>query len=435
VLKRAVRAVLRRQPRIRNALLRLGFPPFGHDRRPGLPDESADLVARTDDLNRAAEGYFTAYDNRPFLLGKPFSDDLFFPRHLFSLGLVLEAVRIRPSDVVVEFGAGTCWVSHFLNRYGCRTIAIDVSPTALEVGREVFRRDPATNWTLDPRFLTYDGHTLPLPDSCCDKVIVFDALHHVPNLREILTELRRILKPHGVVGLSEPGTGHAGTASSRRDVEKYGVLENELVVEDVAALAKACGFRAASLIVPSGGGVWEIPAEDLDPFMGGKGFVDYWEHLCRTLVTGHYLLLYKGDPTPTTRHPKFVNARIRVTASSCGETTAVGLPVSLTVEVTNTGDTRWLADEQADGGWTRLGAHLYRLDDVQAEATLVDFDWFRAGLPGDVASGETVTLTLDIGPIRTPGAYRVVLDMVIEGQAWFADRGSEVATVPLTIHE
>ena len=48
--------------------------------------------------------------------------------------------------------------NHFLNRYGCKTIAVDVSATALRLGRTLFERDSATRWDLEPEFLVYDGH-------------------------------------------------------------------------------------------------------------------------------------------------------------------------------------------------------------------------------------------------------------------------------------
>ena len=51
-----------------------------------------------------------------------------------------------------------CWLSHLLNRYGCRTVSVDVSQTALALGRRLFTESPQTNWTPDPihlRLQTY----------------------------------------------------------------------------------------------------------------------------------------------------------------------------------------------------------------------------------------------------------------------------------------
>ena len=88
----------------------------------------------TDELNRAAERYFAEFEDRDYLLDKPFSDSRGFAHHLFDMGVLFHWLRLEPGDVVAEIGAGTCWLSQFLNRYGCKTISIDVSATAARSG-------------------------------------------------------------------------------------------------------------------------------------------------------------------------------------------------------------------------------------------------------------------------------------------------------------
>ncbi len=435
-LKRAIGPFVSRVPyaqravrRTVDAVFRTALRQFDRGRRPGVARESSHLIPRTDALNQAAEQYFARFDDRNYLLGKPFTDEAEFPRYLFSLGVLLQGLRLRRSDVVVEFGAGSCWVSHFLNRFGCKTIAVDVSQTALDLGREAFRRDALTNWTVDPEFVAYDGHRIPLPDASCDKVIVFDAFHHVPNQREILTELCRILRPDGMVAMCEPGTGHADTEASRREVERYGVLENELVAEDVGALAVDCGFAAAHLIVASPRALCEIPCEDLGPFIRGKGFAHFWAVQSNALIDGHYFVLYKGDPRPNTTRPKAIGARIALVGTSAPVRIAPGERVTVTLDVTNVCETIWLSAPREGRGWTRVGVHLSRPGDPPAT---VDFDWFRADLPHDLLPNTSVRLTVQLPPIEEPGVYLAVFDLVVEGLTWFAERGSQTET--LTIH-
>ena len=94
---------------------------------------------------------------------------------------------------------------------------MDVSGSGLALGRRLFESDPRTNRSLEPRFLTYDGHTFPLGDATCDRVVVYDAFHHVPNQREILAEMHRVLRPDGVVAMSEPGAvTHRGRSAWKR---------------------------------------------------------------------------------------------------------------------------------------------------------------------------------------------------------------------------
>ncbi len=42
----------------------------------------------------------------------------------------------------------------------------------------------------------YDGITLPYPDNCFDIVMAVDVLHHVPDIRLVLKEMRRVSKKY-----------------------------------------------------------------------------------------------------------------------------------------------------------------------------------------------------------------------------------------------
>lgn len=411
-----------------DALYQVALLPFRRRRIRASGKERAGLVESTDRFNTAADLYFARFENPAFLLDKPFSEAEHLARHLIDAGVLIGAMRLRPGDVVAEVGAGTCWLSHFLNRFGCKTISIDVSQTALALGREAFQRDPRTKWELEPQFLAYDGHTLPVPDASCDRVVINDAFHHIPNQRRLLAEMQRILRGDGWVALSEPGTGHAEAEHSADEIGR-GVLENELVIEDLAALAEECGFRRVTVIAASPFAPGEVPAADLGAFMGGKGFARYWKALCSTLEQHHYILCYKGDSEPTTRRPATLSAAIEVRTIRNSVPTA-GMPIQVEVALTNLGDTRWLAGETSGPGWTRLGAHLYR--DTEPRQ-LLDFDWSRAQLPRAVPSRKRVELSLLLPPLTNPGSYVVVFDLVIEGMCWFADRGSRTTTLPLQV--
>ena len=74
--------------------------------------DAADLVRRTDEFNAAAEDYFTRSEDRDFLLGKPFTERRRFARRLFDLGVLFHWLRLTPGEVVLEIGAGSCWLSH-----------------------------------------------------------------------------------------------------------------------------------------------------------------------------------------------------------------------------------------------------------------------------------------------------------------------------------
>ena len=407
---------------------RVALSPFAKYRRSSFPDSSSMLESHTEDYNLAAEQYFRDFDDHDFLLTKPFSESEEFPNRLFNLGVLFKGIRLVPTDVVVDFGAGSCWMSHFINRFGCKTISIDVSPTALDLGRKLFESDPRTNWNVGPEFVSYDGHTLPLPDGCCDKILINDAFHHVPNQREVLLEFARILRPDGIVGMREPGQSHSEHPTALQESET-GVLENDIVIEDLAALAEDCGLAEAAVIPASPHALVEIPASDLGPFMTGKGFVHYWTNLCNALQNDHFLFLYKDSTTPTTRTPRVLSADIW--SSSLIYRLTRGESKTIRLWVRNDGDTTWLGSSRENQeGWTRIGGHLYR---AGSPPTLIDFDWLRVQLPDDVSPDQERKIPIKLPTLDRPGAYVVELEMVIEDKCWFGSHETGAHTIELIV--
>lgn len=430
MLRSAAISAVKRHPALRRAVhaawepvFRFALLPFRLPRGRGSAVEERDLVQRTEEYNRAAERYYAEYPDPRFLLDKPFSDAPDFAAHLIAVGVLVAAARLRPGDTVVDFGAGSCWLSHFLNRYGCRTISVDVSETALALGRRMFERDPRTNWSLEPQFLPYNGHRLPLEDGACDRVVVYDAFHHVPNQREVLSEMYRVLAPDGVVAMSEPGKGHASCPPSLAETAGTGVLENELIIEDVGALAEAVGFGAVNVLAEGPTRRHEIPVRELGRFKGGRGFRRYWSSLCVELLYQHFVLLYKGRSRTTTERPGKLSTQLRIV----GPTGPVALSrderLRVDLRVANIGDTCWLHRGVGDSraGWTRVGVHLHEAD--EPIGAVIDFDWHRAELDGDVEPGSSVRVRLDLPSIGRPGAYDLQFDLVVEGLTWFAERG------------
>ncbi|MCJ7682371.1 MAG: class I SAM-dependent methyltransferase, partial [Candidatus Aminicenantes bacterium] len=326
------------------------------------PFSEGELRSRTDEFNKAAEDYFQLERNKLFSTNKPYTDRLLFGQRLFDLGVIVHWLRLSPGETVLDFGAGTCWISHFFNRFGCRTLALDVSATALELGRRQFEADPQTSWDLNPGFISYDGHSLPLEDQSIDKIVVYDAFHHIPNQKEILKELFRVMKKDGIMAMCEPGRFHAASGASLRDMSETGVLENSIILEDLNVLAKACGFEEITVVPANLQNTIEVGAESLNAFLAGDRFAEYWSGLRNGLINMNCLLFYKEKYVPNTRRPGRLDAVLTSLESPAELSAAVGTKACLRIQVKNNGDTRWLKHTPERAGQTQLGAHLYRKD-------------------------------------------------------------------------
>ena len=67
-----------------------------------------------------------------------------------------------------------------------------------------------------------DAAALPFEDGAVDAVVMLDVLEHVPEPRAVLTEVRRVLRPGGVVVLSVP---HRGLLAPLDSLNVYPALQ------------------------------------------------------------------------------------------------------------------------------------------------------------------------------------------------------------------
>jgi SAM-dependent methyltransferase len=96
-------------------------------------------------------------------------------------GLLLSA---KPS-MILDFGAGSGWLSHYLLGRGYKSVGIDISRKLLHEGKE---RDQCLE------LVASDAHLLPFLDNSFDVVICVGILHHLRL--EALKEISRVTKRH-----------------------------------------------------------------------------------------------------------------------------------------------------------------------------------------------------------------------------------------------
>ena len=86
-----------------------------------------ELAARADELVRSME-------DPSALLAKPCSSSARSARSAHLFRSAAEWLAPLPGMTVLDFGAGSCWTSHFLTQLGCRVIAMDISEAMLDLG-------------------------------------------------------------------------------------------------------------------------------------------------------------------------------------------------------------------------------------------------------------------------------------------------------------
>ena len=393
---------------------------------PGAAAADVTSDAEIDAFNQAAELYFASLRDWDHHLAKPFSNIEETPVLLMNLAVLLQALRLTPGMRVLEFGAGSGWLSRFLTQMGCHAIVLDVSETALKMARSLYQRQPVIGAQPAPQFLLFDGRRIDLAGGSVDRIICFDSFHHAPNPRATIAEFGRVLADGGVAAFAEPGPRHADAPRSQFESQTYGVVERDVDVHDIWRTARANGFADLRMSVFHGP-AFQLPLEDYEQLLAGGAVQESWLASTRKFLrhVRFFSLVKGGDVTADSRSPAGLKCDIRVMAT---DHAPAGNPPILTIAVTNTGTATWLPSSEIRGG-VSLGSHLY-----DASGGLVSFDFHVEPLtdpPRAIQPGETVRCQFTL-PALPPGRHRLELDCVASHVTWFAQAGSKPVTVDVS---
>jgi len=96
------------------------------------------------------------------------------------------------NESVLEIGGGMGTDLSQFAHHGAVVTDLDLSAGHLELAKENFRLR-----ALNATFVLHDAESLPFPDNTFDLVYSNGVLHHTPNTRDVVAEIRRVLKPGG----------------------------------------------------------------------------------------------------------------------------------------------------------------------------------------------------------------------------------------------
>jgi ubiquinone/menaquinone biosynthesis C-methylase UbiE/glycosyltransferase involved in cell wall biosynthesis len=346
-------------------------------------------------------------------------------RYLFYFMIVARSMGLRPGDQVLDFGAGSCYVSELLNRFGYMTVALDNDREVLAIGRERLTLDPRCD-REHARFVTGDGMCLPFQDASFDGIVCMNALHHMPDYRATLAEMFRVLKAGGRAVFAEPGDEHSKSPESILAIEQYGAVEKDIILSEVHRLAREVGFRRMTLkpyVLPE---MVELDYEEFDRFRtGGKvsgAFLTAPE--IADFIRGHPLFcLEKGGARELTSASAPVEMlRAKIVIKDCPSRVKQGGRLRVVALCENVGQPIWLAKPTPFGGYVSFGVKL-----LTADGRVLDDNRGRRQLSRDVPAGSRIEVVTEV-PVEglKPGRYRLLFDMVNELVCWFQSAGSAV---------
>ncbi len=128
----------------------------------------------------------------------------YFTEHMRDAAIAkvgaLHSSPMRPEAVVADVGTGTGFVALGLAPKVAKVIGFDASPAMLAVARRNLAAFP------NVELRQASGDRLPLPDGALDAAFANMYLHHAPDPAGAIKELVRVLRPGGVLCLTDLDT-------------------------------------------------------------------------------------------------------------------------------------------------------------------------------------------------------------------------------------
>jgi ubiquinone/menaquinone biosynthesis C-methylase UbiE len=114
--------------------------------------------------------------------------------HLHRYALAIEMVR---GKIVLDIACGEGYGSSLLSQHAQKVTGVDIDTDTVEAARTKYQRS-------NLQFLQGSADAIPLADASTDIVVSFETLEHHDKHQEMLLEIKRVLKPGGILIMSTP---------------------------------------------------------------------------------------------------------------------------------------------------------------------------------------------------------------------------------------
>lgn len=114
-----------------------------------------------------------------------------------ALMQLLELLKLRPDDRVLDLGCGAGMISEFVSdETGANVVGLDYSQSAIEAANE---RTSAKRGRVE--FVTGNFNDLEFPDASFDAILSLDTLYWAADLKQVTARLISALRPNGRMGV------------------------------------------------------------------------------------------------------------------------------------------------------------------------------------------------------------------------------------------
>lgn len=184
---------------------------------------------------------------------EPFGAPRSLPRMLFDFAVLTACMTSNhPELPVLDFGAGSGWITELLGRMGNRVVAFDIHGDLEACLRSRIHADQR----LNSEFIGFehgDGHRMPFADNSFSNLLCYDTLHHMHSYPKVFAEFSRVLAPGGRAVFVEPGAKHSKSANTIAFLEQQKAhdpswIERDVVLEEIDEIARQSGLTGLTVV-------------------------------------------------------------------------------------------------------------------------------------------------------------------------------------------
>lgn len=117
-----------------------------------------------------------------------------YGEHIVRYQSAQELVR---GKVVLDIASGSGYGTKLLSKTAKKVYGVDVSEISVAYANENYG-------AKNIEYLVGDGEKIPLPDKSVDVVTTFETIEHIPDYRQFMKEVSRVLKDDGLAVISTP---------------------------------------------------------------------------------------------------------------------------------------------------------------------------------------------------------------------------------------
>lgn len=186
---------------------------------------------------------------------EPFTAGRSASRLLFDFSVM--ASLLNPANFeypILDFGAGSGWISEFCVWMGLQTLAFDIHgdlQACLDYRAQADSR-------IDQSLLSFehgDGHAMPFESGVFGHLLCYDTLHHMHDYTKVFSEFYRVLHRGGRAIFVEPGARHSTSPETIAFVKAQKKhdptwVERDIVLEEIDQIARNAGFTLGLSIIP-----------------------------------------------------------------------------------------------------------------------------------------------------------------------------------------